>query len=60
MVGAWVGYLALSHVQLRVDYWLDALDPSKVYQLGYGQLAQGWRDGRAASLAPASGWGRRR
>ncbi len=42
VVGAWIGYLALSHVQLRVDYWLNALDPDKVYQLGYGQLAQGW------------------
>jgi cell division protein FtsW (lipid II flippase) len=41
VAGAWVGYLALSHVQLRVDYWLHALDPTKVYQLGYGQLAQG-------------------
>ena len=41
IVGAWVGYLALSHVQQRVDYWLHALDPTKVYQLGYGQLAQG-------------------
>ena len=39
--GAWVGYLAFGHVQLRVDYWLHALDPSKVYELGYGQLAQG-------------------
>ena len=29
------------HVQLRVDYWLHALDPPKVYGLGYGQLAQG-------------------
>jgi cell division protein FtsW (lipid II flippase) len=42
VVGAWIGYLALSHVQLRVDYWLNALNPDKVYQLGYGQLAQGW------------------
>jgi cell division protein FtsW (lipid II flippase) len=42
VVGAWVGYVALGHVQLRVDYWLNALDPSTVYQLGYGQLAQGW------------------
>jgi cell division protein FtsW (lipid II flippase) len=41
VAGAWVGYLALSHVQLRVDYWLHALDPKKVYELGYGQLAQG-------------------
>jgi cell division protein FtsW (lipid II flippase) len=40
-VGAWVGYLAFTHVQLRVDYWLNALDPQNVYELGYGQLAQG-------------------
>ena len=57
-VGAWVGYLAFSHVQLRVDYWLHALDPGKVYGLGYGQLAQGWfalasrRPGRAPGLGP--------
>jgi cell division protein FtsW (lipid II flippase) len=41
VVGAWVGYLAFTHVQLRVDYWLHALDPQNVYLLGYGQLAQG-------------------
>ncbi len=41
-LGAWVGYLAFTHVQLRVDYWLHALDPSKVLGLGYFQLAQGW------------------
>ena len=40
-VGAWVGYLAFTHVQLRVDYWLHALDPQNVYELGFGQLAQG-------------------
>jgi cell division protein FtsW (lipid II flippase) len=40
--GAALGYAALDHVQLRVDYWLHALDPDKVFQLGYGQLAQGW------------------
>lgn len=40
-IGAYVGYLAFSHVQLRVDYWLHALEPSKVYKLGYGQIAQG-------------------
>jgi cell division protein FtsW (lipid II flippase) len=40
-VGAWVGYLTFTHVQLRVDYWLHALDPQNVYALGYGQLAQG-------------------
>ena len=40
-IGAWAGYLLFSHVQLRVDYWLHALDPAKVYELGYGQLAQG-------------------
>jgi cell division protein FtsW (lipid II flippase) len=41
VVGAWAGYLVLNHVQLRVDYWLHALDPQKVYGLGYFQLAQG-------------------
>jgi cell division protein FtsW (lipid II flippase) len=41
-IGSAVGYLALSHVQLRVDYWLHALDPVNVHQVGYGQLAQGW------------------
>ena len=40
--GAFLGYLAFSHVQLRVDYWLNALDPAKVHDIGYGQLAQGW------------------
>jgi cell division protein FtsW (lipid II flippase) len=41
IAGAWAGYLLLNHVQLRVDYWLHALDPQKVYGLGYFQLAQG-------------------
>ena len=41
VIGAWIGYLAFSHVQLRVEYWLHALDPTKVFQLGYGQIAQG-------------------
>jgi cell division protein FtsW (lipid II flippase) len=39
-VGAWFGYQAFDHVQLRVDVWLHALDPAKVFGLGYGQLAQ--------------------
>ena len=39
-VGAWLGYLAFSHVQLRVDVWLHALDPKKVFEQGYGQVAQ--------------------
>lgn len=39
-VGAWLGYQAFDHVQLRVDVWLHALDPAKVFELGYGQLAQ--------------------
>jgi cell division protein FtsW (lipid II flippase) len=42
VIGAGLGYLAFSHVQLRVDYWLHALDTHKVYQQGYGQIAQGW------------------
>jgi cell division protein FtsW (lipid II flippase) len=38
--GAAMGYLAFSHVQLRVDIWLHALDPQKIHDLGYGQVAQ--------------------
>jgi cell division protein FtsW (lipid II flippase) len=38
--GAAIGYAAFSHVQLRVDIWLHALDPQKVHALGYGQVAQ--------------------
>jgi len=40
-IGAYIGWLALSHVQIRVDAWLHALDPDKVRSSGY-QLAQGW------------------
>lgn len=39
-VGAAMGYAAFAHVQARVDIWLHALDPTKVFQFGYGQLAQ--------------------
>lgn len=41
-IGAWLGYRAFEHVQLRVDVWLHALDPGKVFAQGYGQLAQAW------------------
>ncbi len=41
-VGAYAGYLVFGHVQLRVDYWLHALDPGRPFEQGYGQLAQGW------------------
>jgi len=40
VVGAGLGYLAFSHVQLRVDIWLHALDPQKVFEQGFGQVAQ--------------------
>jgi cell division protein FtsW (lipid II flippase) len=40
VVGAYVGWLLFDHVQLRVDIWLHALDPAKVFAQGYGQLAQ--------------------
>jgi cell division protein FtsW (lipid II flippase) len=40
-IGAYIGYLAFSHVQTRVDAWLHALDPDMVGDNGY-QLAQGW------------------
>ncbi len=39
-VGAAVGYAIFDHVQLRVDVWLHALDPERVFDVGYGQLAQ--------------------
>jgi cell division protein FtsW (lipid II flippase) len=42
VAGAYIGYLAFGHVQARVDYWLNALEPSKVTGTGYFQLAQGW------------------
>jgi cell division protein FtsW (lipid II flippase) len=38
--GAAMGYAAFSHVQARVDIWLHALDPKRVFEFGYGQLAQ--------------------
>jgi cell division protein FtsW (lipid II flippase) len=39
-VGAYLGWVVFDHVQLRVDVWLNALDPNKVTGQGYGQLAQ--------------------
>lgn len=38
--GAYAGWTLFDHVQLRVDVWLHALDPTKVFEQGYGQLAQ--------------------
>ncbi|HSJ50136.1 MAG TPA: FtsW/RodA/SpoVE family cell cycle protein, partial [Actinomycetota bacterium] len=40
--GAYAGWVLFDHVQLRVDIWLNALDPNKVHGVGYGQLAQAW------------------
>jgi cell division protein FtsW (lipid II flippase) len=40
VVGAYAGWLLFDHVQLRVDIWLHALDPAKVFEQGFGQLAQ--------------------
>ena len=42
VIGALMGYLLISHVQDRVSYWLHALEPDKVNDFGYGQLAQSW------------------
>jgi cell division protein FtsW (lipid II flippase) len=39
-IGAYAGWVVFDHVQLRVDIWLHALDPEKVFRVGYGQLAQ--------------------
>ncbi|HXF57222.1 MAG TPA: FtsW/RodA/SpoVE family cell cycle protein [Actinomycetota bacterium] len=38
--GAAVGWAAFDHVETRVDIWLHALDPDRVDDFGYGQLAQ--------------------
>ena len=38
--GAFAGYTAFDHVQLRIDVWLRALEPDLVFEQGYGQLAQ--------------------
>jgi cell division protein FtsW (lipid II flippase) len=40
-VGAYIGWLALPHIQERVVIWFHALDPKNVNGVGY-QLAQGW------------------
>jgi len=40
-IGAYIGYLTFSHMQVRVDAWLHAMDPKLVADEGY-QLAQGW------------------
>jgi cell division protein FtsW (lipid II flippase) len=56
-IGAWLGYLAFAHVQLRVDIWLHALDPKKVFELGYGQVAQA-QFGMATGGLVGSGLGR--
>jgi cell division protein FtsW (lipid II flippase) len=38
--GAYLGWSLFDHVQLRVDVWLNALDPDRVFDQGFGQLAQ--------------------
>jgi len=40
-IGAYIGWLALAHIQERVVIWFHALDPKNVNGIGY-QLAQGW------------------
>jgi cell division protein FtsW (lipid II flippase) len=40
-LGAYLGWLAFPHIQIRVDAWLHALDPGFVDDEGF-QLAQGW------------------
>ena len=41
-VGAYVGYLALSHVQARVEAWLDPFQTASAYQLVQGLYGMGW------------------
>jgi cell division protein FtsW (lipid II flippase) len=40
-IAAYIGWLALPHIQERVVIWFHALDPKNVNGIGY-QLAQGW------------------
>ena len=40
-LAAYIGWLALPHIQERVVIWFHALDPKNVNGIGY-QLAQGW------------------
>ena len=43
LAGAYVGYLALSHVQLRVQAWLDPFDPdANAYQIVQGLYGMAW------------------
>ncbi len=42
-VGAYVGYLFLGHVQLRVQAWLDPFDPdARAYQIVQGLYGMAW------------------
>src|SRR3954449_9154566 len=43
VVGAYFGYLALSHVQLRVQAWLDPFDPdARAFQIVQGLYGLAW------------------
>ncbi len=53
LAGAYVGYLALSHVQLRVQAWLDPFDPTPTPTRS-SRVSTGWR-GAGSSDA---GWDR--
>ncbi|MGH2660648.1 MAG: FtsW/RodA/SpoVE family cell cycle protein [Actinomycetota bacterium] len=55
--GAAMGYAAFAHVQDRIDIWLHALDPNKVFEFGYGQLAQA-QFGMATGGVVGAGLGR--
>ncbi|HET7349720.1 MAG TPA: FtsW/RodA/SpoVE family cell cycle protein [Marmoricola sp.] len=42
-IGAYVGYLFLGHVQLRVQAWLDPFDPdARAYQIVQGLYGMAW------------------
>ncbi len=56
-LGAYLGWMLFDHVQLRVDVWLNALDPDKVFDQGYGQLAQA-QFGMASGGLVGTGLGR--
>jgi len=42
--GAYAGWALFDHVQLRVDVWLHALDPAKVFEQNSGVGIMNWQN----------------
>ncbi len=59
-VGAYVGYLLLGHVQLRVQAWLDPFDPdARAFQIVQGLYGMAWGGLVGRGRARATGRSRR-